>query len=268
MDKELLKWIADNSAPNKSPTHPHGYCFVPEIQGERLATLVPTYVEVAAPAADKSVPAKLTDAGAAALATPVQTAQQPMHVMPVQIEDNVPLPPTQRFGRGPREGGSLVDKYPFASMEIGQSFFIPGTVGADKPMHRTFASVVSNANKKLYPRSFAIRADNSNGTAGARIWREADLTAPRPQRARKASSQPEPQPQTGQQPTFGQPAFGEVQAPAGFSSAPGAFPAPGAAPGGFPPPGGAAPSAAGFGGAVADAWGASPAFGAPLPQPE
>ena len=40
----------------------------------------------------------------------------------LQVESNIPIPSFKR-GRGRQKG---VSKYPFSSLEIGQSFFVPG----------------------------------------------------------------------------------------------------------------------------------------------
>jgi hypothetical protein len=74
--------------------------------------------------------------------------------MTFEIDKNVPLPPNA----GKPGGG----KYPWASMEIGDSFFAPGKVGAR----------VATAGKRGGGQSkFTIRTVTENGVRGVRVWR-------------------------------------------------------------------------------------------------
>lgn len=112
------------------------------------------------------------------------------------VEDNVPVPEAKRGSGGGRKGprGS---KYPFATMENGQSFFVPATEDAPTPA-KTLASTASTAKKQFgevtgtrqitrkgvtkdvpaytYSRGFVVRAVEENGVKGARVWRD-DSTA-------------------------------------------------------------------------------------------
>lgn len=107
------------------------------------------------------------------------------------IESDVALPEVKRGGGGGRKGprGS---KYPFDTMENGQSFFVPATAEMENPA-KTLASTASTFAKKYatengtreitrkgetktvpnydYTRKFVVRAVEENGTRGARVWR-------------------------------------------------------------------------------------------------
>lgn len=108
------------------------------------------------------------------------------------IEDGVAIPEANRGGGGGRKGprGS---KYPFATMENGQSFFVPATEAMPNPA-KTLASTASTAKKQFgavtgtreitrkgetktvdaynYTRGFIVRAVEENGVKGARVWRD------------------------------------------------------------------------------------------------
>lgn len=108
------------------------------------------------------------------------------------IETGVPIPEAKRGGGGGRKGprGS---KYPFATMENGQSFFVPATEEMPNPA-KTLASTASTAKKAFgtvtgtreitrkgvaktvpaytYTRGFIVRAVEENGVRGARVWRD------------------------------------------------------------------------------------------------
>ncbi len=98
------------------------------------------------------------------------------------IEDSVPLPAVSGRGRG--RGGNT---YPFASLAVGQSFFVPNTTERPKAA-KSLASTVSSANARYAvvvegqfktnrkgeqvpvtrnTRTFVVRAVEG----GARIWR-------------------------------------------------------------------------------------------------
>lgn len=67
-----------------------------------------------------------------------------------QIEKGVPIPQKQ-----------LDTKYPFRSMDIGDSFFTTGTP----------ASYISLHTRLLRPKRFSCRTVIENGVKGLRIWR-------------------------------------------------------------------------------------------------
>ena len=104
-----------------------------------------------------------------------------------QIEDNVPVPAISGRGRG-------VNVYPFAQLEVGQSFFVAND--ESKPnAAKSLASTVSSAtaryavpaedgstktNKKgevvpvmVETRKFVVRSVEEDGVKGARVWRTA-----------------------------------------------------------------------------------------------
>lgn len=112
------------------------------------------------------------------------------------VDDNIPVPAAKRGGGGGRKGprGS---KYPFDTMENGQSFFVPATAEMENPA-KTLASTASTFKKKYgtqtgtrsitrkgvtkdvpaytFTRGFVVRAVTENGVAGCRVWRD-DTTA-------------------------------------------------------------------------------------------
>jgi len=69
------------------------------------------------------------------------------------VENGVPMVKVKQPGRP--------SKYPFDTMEIGQSFFAPGTRCA----------TVVNAAWHQRPRRFRCRAVVENGVKGTRCWR-------------------------------------------------------------------------------------------------
>lgn len=131
-----------------------------------LASLQP-----AAPAAPWAVPA----AGAPTL--PVNTpAVETRHRAPAyqppngawKLDDAVAMPP--KATRGRLAGQSV---YPFHTMGVGQSFFIPETSDRKAPW-KGMASTVNNANKRDFSgskRRFEARHVTEVGMAGVRVWR-------------------------------------------------------------------------------------------------
>lgn len=90
------------------------------------------------------------------------------------LDDGIAIPPLKRGGRGTGRA------YPFATMGVGQSFFIPKTDDNPKPSKRV-AAVVSTASKNLDPKKFKVQAvveplpggQPGQTREGARIWRTA-----------------------------------------------------------------------------------------------
>jgi hypothetical protein len=70
-----------------------------------------------------------------------------------EIEDNVPVPKVHQPGRP--------SKYPFDTMEIGQSFFARGIS----------CRAVGNAGRHKKPKRFRCRSVIENGIRGTRCWR-------------------------------------------------------------------------------------------------
>lgn len=120
-------------------------------------------------------------AAAPVAAFPVAPATKPVFV----LRSNIPVPVIKR-------GGRTGDKYPFATMELNQSFFIPATVENPTPA-KSLASTVASATArfavpavpaatrttkkgKVVPvmvetRKFIVRSVTEEGVKGACIWR-------------------------------------------------------------------------------------------------
>lgn len=74
-----------------------------------------------------------------------------------EVRSNIPMPAATR------EGFSKPSKYPFATMEVGDMFFVPGA-------KKSFSSLASAAGKRL-SRKFSTRVVTDNGTEGIGCWR-------------------------------------------------------------------------------------------------
>lgn len=75
-----------------------------------------------------------------------------MTVEAIEVRDGVPIPPVVRRS-----------KYPFQTMEVGQSFFV--FIGSNN------ANFVANANKRYAPKKFTQRMTVENGRRGIAVWR-------------------------------------------------------------------------------------------------
>lgn len=73
----------------------------------------------------------------------------------IEIETDVPMP----------EGDGRENKYPFANMEIGHSFFVEGATS------RQLTNAASHWRKRK-GWSFKTEMGEKNGVAGCRIWRK------------------------------------------------------------------------------------------------
>lgn len=73
------------------------------------------------------------------------------------VRKDIPLPATVR------EGFAKPSKYPFATMEVGDMFFVPTA-------KKSFSSLASAAGKRL-SRKFSTRAVTDNGVEGIGCWR-------------------------------------------------------------------------------------------------
>lgn len=73
------------------------------------------------------------------------------------VRKNIPIPETTR------EGFSRPSKYPFATMEVDDMFFVPGA-------KKSFSSLVSANGKKL-KRKFVTRTVTVDGVVGLGCWR-------------------------------------------------------------------------------------------------
>lgn len=140
------------------------------------------------------VPARPTEAGIKLIKDNgvTENVVAPVTEPTFAIEDGIAIPEAKRGGGGGRKGprGS---KYPFATMENGQSFFVPATEEMPNPA-KTLASTASTAKKAFgevtgertitrkgqtktvpaytYTRGFIVRAVEENGVRGARVWRD------------------------------------------------------------------------------------------------
>lgn len=79
-----------------------------------------------------------------------------MSVEPYKVHSGVPLPAVKR-------SGTRASKYPFATLEVGEMFFVPAPP-------KTFSSQVTAAGRRL-GRKFAVRAVSVEGQAGVGCWR-------------------------------------------------------------------------------------------------
>jgi hypothetical protein len=92
---------------------------------------------------------------------------------------SAPLPPSSRPGAG------RTSNYPFATMQVGQAFFIPSD--GKENFAKSRASNISQANKKYAPRKFVTRAMDAEqakaifgeaitgGKDGLGVWRGEDV---------------------------------------------------------------------------------------------
>jgi hypothetical protein len=76
------------------------------------------------------------------------------------IEDSVPLPASWNNGRP--------EKYPWRSLEMGQSFLVPYDTGKTKAeMAKKISNRAFDAQKRLGGRKFSVRSTDE----GVRVWR-------------------------------------------------------------------------------------------------
>lgn len=220
--EQLLAHIVAQSAPNKSAQNPLGYCYImvgteaaaTELHNEELIEAMVSHRQ-----ADGSYPCRPTELGAkfalasskqppapafqpqatfAAGQTVHQPAPQQQQYAPQPapasyvptIERGIPVPATKALRRNV-DGPTQVDVYPFTTLDIDASFFVPQDNppkrdgdGKEIPKHRVFSNVVSQANRKFHPKNFVVREWTENGMAGCRVWRLHDLAGPRPVRTR------------------------------------------------------------------------------------
>ena len=109
--------------------------------------------------------------------------------MSFEIEKGIPVPKTTR-------GGARTSAYPFESLEVGDSFFIPASEKHPEPA-KSLASTISGATKRFdvlvpgetkevrnpktqevktvpktaHTRVFTLRAGEKDGVVGARVFR-------------------------------------------------------------------------------------------------
>lgn len=150
----------------------------------------PLYVEVTPVDANGNKTIRMSASGTAAVAAAdaaPAAPKAPKTPLTFTLETGF-TPPT------PNRTGLRTSIYPFATMEVGQSFFIPATADAPDPAKslastvsaatRRYSTVVEGQNKpgrkpgtiipvRQNTREFTIRSVEENGNKGARIYRTA-----------------------------------------------------------------------------------------------
>lgn len=171
-----------------------GQALVPLAMANELMKQEPTFVTVLNPAPDVAgnVAVKATDAGIAGSGAPPAAPKPAANPSQFEIELGIVCPE-------PKRGGGLKgETYPFMSLPVGGSIFIPATEENPNPA-KGMASTVTSANKRFvatYPattgrdkkphpkagqptgkdgRKFTVRArtaeDKDPKGVGARVWR-------------------------------------------------------------------------------------------------
>lgn len=122
--------------------------YVSQADGLPLLNNTPPLIEVNTAMVDASgnAAARLTDAGRAMLAgNAAAPAGAAAPASPYAVISGAVLPPSKR---GNAKGGGAPTIYPFETMEIGQSFFVPISEKHPDPV-KTLGSTVSSANIKF-----------------------------------------------------------------------------------------------------------------------
>lgn len=144
-------------------------------QYEKMVAAEPSYLlkgNVLGSGETATIQVKASDAVIAAVqALPPVVAAVKNVIVPgsIAIESGIEVPEVKR-------GNVRTSAYPFAQLEIGQSFFMPVTETMPNPA-KTLATVVSSATRRYKTatpaRVFTIRAvnDADGKLTGARIWR-------------------------------------------------------------------------------------------------
>lgn len=168
LTKRFLLIVAATNDPTK------GFLVLPVEDVTKLSKADPTLIEVAASAdGGKTQAVKASAAGLAAAASAAPIVAVPRATVAAgtvfAVESGIPMP---IVSRGNGETGSM---YPFANLQVGDSFFVPETPTMPNP-GKTLASAVSSAGKRYKdeqpPRVFTIRAGQiKDGVRGARIFR-------------------------------------------------------------------------------------------------
>lgn len=158
---EMLKAIAAASAdPAKT------LLYVPEALTGPLVAASLIELNAAMRTADGNIAAKITAAGSeylAKLLTPAAPTMAPAAVKPkptFELEKGIPIPEIKRGG------GHIETIYPFAEMEIGDSFFIPASAEKPEPV-KSLASTVASANQR-----FAVKKVDAEGKPVMRTTRK------------------------------------------------------------------------------------------------
>lgn len=79
----------------------------------------------------------------------------------IKIDHNIPMPPAALGGA----------RYPFRTMEVGDSFFVPVRPGQTVRSVQTRVSSAASVSGERMGRKYATRTIRDNGSSGVRVWR-------------------------------------------------------------------------------------------------
>lgn len=146
----LLNLIAAASAQNQD----YGVT-----QSEGVPLLEKGWITVdTAKVVDGKAPARITDAGKAALnGSGASDANASVSASPYAVIKGAVLPPSKR-GSGLR-GQGAPKQYPFDTMEVGDSFFVPVSTKHPDPV-KTLQSTVSSANMRFSEKTGEMKSVN------------------------------------------------------------------------------------------------------------
>lgn len=85
----------------------------------------------------------------------------------VTIDKGIPIPPVKRDGRKGRYG--KYRRYPWAAMDVGDSFAIPIAEDAVRAQGRMSGVLMDR--RRRYPERFTVRVVEENGGRFIRVWR-------------------------------------------------------------------------------------------------
>jgi hypothetical protein len=178
--KSLAKSLTEIVAATVDTTK--GFLTVTNVQAQKIVAADATLIEVdtaslTGTGEKATISVRASAAGIAAVqAAPalVPAVKSVVPKMDFEIETGIPVPEIKR-------GGERANAYPFDTLEVGASFFIPESETLKNPA-KTLASTVSSATRRFKSatprRVFTIRGNEmKNGVKGARIWRVAPETA-------------------------------------------------------------------------------------------
>lgn len=77
----------------------------------------------------------------------------------------------ESIGYKRNNAASLVSKFPFAQLEVNQSFFVPDSANTGVESTKRGNLPVKAANVVLAPKKFKVRAEAKNGVPGRRVFR-------------------------------------------------------------------------------------------------
>jgi hypothetical protein len=81
----------------------------------------------------------------------------------IVIEKGIPIP--ERIYPGARP------KYPFAKLQVGESFFLPSKNFIELRRLYQRITAAASSHRRLYGGKFTIRQMNMHGVVGIRIWK-------------------------------------------------------------------------------------------------